>query len=191
MTHSGAPSKAELRARLTSARKLLAQNPANRTALAQQLAQLVQAYQPTRVAAYLPYGDEPDIGGFLDSARESDLELVMPKSRPDGELDWVIWNGQSEPGIFRFDEPLGETTDLASVQVVLLPALAVDLTGHRLGKGKGYYDRALANLNAADTLLVAVVYDDEVLDSLPAETHDHPVHAVVTPTRTIALGTLK
>lgn len=57
--------------------------------------------------------------------------------------------------------------------------MAVDKQGMRLGKGAGYYDRALAGLEVP---VVAVVYDDEFLDAVPHDTHDVPVHGVITPT---------
>jgi 5-formyltetrahydrofolate cyclo-ligase len=64
--------------------------------------------------------------------------------------------------------------------VVVVPALAVDRRGVRLGRGGGYYDRALVHARA-DAVLVALVFDDELVDELPAEEHDRLVTAVVTP----------
>ena len=75
-----------------------------------------------------------------------------------------------------------DPTTLARADIVLVPALAVDRTGVRLGRGGGFYDRALA-LCAPGTPLVAVVRDGEVLDSLPAESHDVPMTHALTPTR--------
>jgi 5-formyltetrahydrofolate cyclo-ligase len=63
-----------------------------------------------------------------------------------------------------------------------VPALAIDQRGNRLGKGKGYYDRALAEASAP---VVAVVYEHELLESLPAEAHDKAVNFAVTPAQTI------
>ena len=62
----------------------------------------------------------------------------------------------------------------------VVPALAVSRDGVRLGRGGGYYDRALAHARPG-AVLVAVVFDDELLDEVPAEAHDHRVTAVVTP----------
>jgi 5-formyltetrahydrofolate cyclo-ligase len=62
----------------------------------------------------------------------------------------------------------------------VVPALAVDHRGARLGRGGGYYDRALSHARP-DATLVAVLFDDELVDHLPAEPHDRPVDAVVTP----------
>ncbi|MEY3538565.1 MAG: hypothetical protein RL645_1379, partial [Actinomycetota bacterium] len=97
-------------------------------------------------------------------------------------LHWVVFEGETQTGIFGFAEPVGAVTDLSGVDLVIAPALAVDQLGNRLGKGKGYYDRALAD---DDIPVVAVVYDDELLESIPVEAHDRPVHAVVTPSQLV------
>jgi len=68
---------------------------------------------------------------------------------------------------------------LSGVDLVLAPALAVDRLGNRLGWGKGHYDRVLATVEPEQ--VVAVVYDDEVLDRVPVEEHDRRVGAVLTP----------
>ncbi|NEC18679.1 5-formyltetrahydrofolate cyclo-ligase, partial [Streptomyces parvus] len=65
----------------------------------------------------------------------------------------------------------------------LLPGLAVDGAGMRLGRGGGSYDRVLARLTAAGAhpSLVVLLYENEVVARVPAEPHDHPVDAVITP----------
>jgi 5-formyltetrahydrofolate cyclo-ligase len=67
---------------------------------------------------------------------------------------------------------------LAAASVVVVPALSVDRDGNRLGRGRGYYDRALSDIKAP---VVAVVYDDELIDVVPAEPHDRRVDAVLRP----------
>ena len=77
--------------------------------------------------------------------------------------------------------PVGSRVDaVARADLVVVPALAVDRYGFRLGRGGGSYDRALARVSAS-TLTVALLHDGELLDRLPAEPHDRPVRAVVTP----------
>ena len=86
-------------------------------------------------------------------------------------------------GRFGLLEPAGPRLGpgaLAAADVVVVPALAVDRRGARLGRGRGYYDRALAHARPG-AVLVAVVFDDELVDALPAEPHDRRVSAVVTP----------
>ena len=74
------------------------------------------------------------------------------------------------------------TGGVAAAQLVIVPALAVDVRGMRLGRGGGSYDRVLARL-APGTPVVALLYDDEVLADVPAEAHDRRVSIAVTPSR--------
>ncbi|TFV62656.1 5-formyltetrahydrofolate cyclo-ligase, partial [Blastococcus sp. CT_GayMR20] len=71
-------------------------------------------------------------------------------------------------------------TAIADADAVVVPALAVDHFGFRLGRGGGYYDRALVHARP-DAVLVTVVFDEERFAELPREAHDRPVGAVVTP----------
>jgi 5-formyltetrahydrofolate cyclo-ligase len=98
-------------------------------------------------------------------------------------LSWAVHTGPLVPGRFGLLEPTGprlDPTAIGSADVVVVPALAVARDGARLGRGGGFYDRALA-LARPDAVLVALVFDDELLDALPVEPHDRRVTAVVTP----------
>lgn len=172
--------KRELRADLKSRRGAREYDPDLASALCVQMAELCLSNGATTVACYLAYGDEPDTELFIDWAIESQIEVLLPVSNQDGSLSWVRFEGQTSPGIFGFAEPVGEPGNLASADLIFIPALAVDSEGQRLGKGKGYYDRALAALEALAPV-VAVVFDEELLESVPTEDHDHPVDAAVTP----------
>lgn len=176
-----------LRAQLTAARGTLAKDPNHPTGLATQLFALAKSLGAEVVAAYLPFGTEPNIGGFVSGASAHGLDLIMPVSNIDGSLHWVHYTGLSSPGIFGFDEPAGEPADLREAQLILIPATAVDQGGNRLGKGKGFYDMALAHPEVTAPI-AAVVYEPEVLNELPVENHDQPVNFIVTPLRTIGVG---
>lgn len=124
------------------------------------------------VAAYVPVGSEP---GFVLDRR---VLLPVTPAEP-GPLDWA-WSGSLAPGPFGLLEPTGPRLGvgaLAGASAVLLPALACSREGVRLGRGAGYYDRSLR----PGPRLIAVVYDDELVDSLPSEPTDVPVHAALTP----------
>ena len=137
------------------------------------------------IAAYLSYGNEPETRPFLNWAQSNDIEVLLPISLVDGQLEWVIFDGETtEDGIHGFAEALGEKKQLDSADLVILPALAVDNNGMRLGQGKGYYDRALSQLDESKPT-VAIIFDEEILDQLPSETHDKPVWAAISPNRTI------
>jgi 5-formyltetrahydrofolate cyclo-ligase len=110
------------------------------------------------------------------------LPVVPARGRA---LSWAVFDGRLAPGRYGLAEPVGPRLPpaaLATVDAVVVPALAVAGDGTRLGRGGGYYDRALP-LTRPGAVLVAVVFDEELLDTLPAGHHDQRVHAVVTPSR--------
>ncbi|MDT0309322.1 5-formyltetrahydrofolate cyclo-ligase [Streptomyces sp. DSM 44917] len=145
------------------------------------------------VAAYVSVGREPGTLPLLNALRGRGVRLLLPVLLPDDDLDWAAYEGpgrlvESERGgRTRLLEPGGPRLGPGAVtgaDVVLLPGLAVDRRGVRLGRGGGSYDRALARLEAAgaEPALVAVVYGHEVVDAdLPRQPHDRPVHAALTP----------
>ena len=114
--------------------------------------------------------------------------MLLPVLLPDDDLDWGRYTGAGGlvPGRMRLLEPGGPRLGPAAVleaDAVLLPGLAVDGRGTRLGRGGGSYDRVLARLAAAGAhpALVVLLHDGELLDRVPAEPHDRPVQAAVTP----------
>ncbi|MET8137745.1 5-formyltetrahydrofolate cyclo-ligase [Streptomyces sp. NPDC005251] len=144
------------------------------------------------VAAYVSVGSEPGTLALLDALRARGVRVLLPVLLADNDLDWGAYTGAGslEPvrhgGKMALLEPLGERLGPAAVQdadAVLLPGLAVDARGMRLGRGGGSYDRVLARLerSGADPALVVLLYDTEVVERIPEEAHDRPVHAVVTP----------
>ena len=180
--------KADLRSRLLAGRRAL--SPARRTAAAEALAaHAVRLAGPGRtVAAYVSVGGEPGTGPLLDALTDRGGRVLLPVLLPDNDLDWAEYTGRDAlvPAGRGLLEPAGPRLGPAAVcgaGLVLLPGLAVDRHGLRLGRGGGSYDRVLARLAAAGTgpLLATLLYEEEVLDEVPAESHDLPVDAAVTP----------
>jgi 5-formyltetrahydrofolate cyclo-ligase len=178
-----------LRSSLSEARIKLSKDTKHPSMIAARLLELTKNLSAKTVAAYLPFGTEPNILGFIQGAAGHGLKLIMPVSQLDGSMRWVEYTGQSEPGIFGFEEPVGTETTLEAAELILIPASATDSAGNRLGKGKGFYDIALSGL-ARKIPLAAVVYDAEVLPELPVEEHDQAVDYVVTPMRIISTARL-
>lgn len=176
-----------LRLKLSEARISHSKSPSAPALLADQINSLANSLRAKVVAAYLPFGTEPNISNFVMGAAAKGIRIIMPVSQPDQSMRWVEYTGISEPGIFGFLEPVGPVANLEQADMILIPASAVDLKGNRLGKGKGFYDIALGQLQVKIPV-AAVVYDQEVLADLPAEPHDQAVDYVVTPNRTIAVG---
>ncbi|MFI0351860.1 5-formyltetrahydrofolate cyclo-ligase [Actinomadura sp. 9N407] len=137
------------------------------------------------VAAYVAIGAEPDTRGLLFAMWKRGTYVLLPRLLPDGDLDWASYEGPDSlapgpRGLLEPTEPARGTGAIASADVVIAPALAVDRRGVRLGRGGGSYDRALARVGPA-ILTVGLIYDDELIDELPFEPHDQHVRAAVTP----------
>jgi 5-formyltetrahydrofolate cyclo-ligase len=136
------------------------------------------------VAAFAP--DETELGhGRLPAAyTQLGVRVLLPVVPSGaGELRWAVDTGRLAPGRFGLLEPLGPRlgpTAIGAADVVVVPAVAVARDGARLGRGGGYYDRALRHVRP-DAVLVALVFDDELVGELPVEAHDQRVTAVVTP----------
>jgi 5-formyltetrahydrofolate cyclo-ligase len=136
------------------------------------------------LAAFVPEETEPGYGRLPAAYTQLGARVLLPVVPQEGrQLTWAVDTGRLGPGRFGLLEPLGPRlgpTAIGAADVVVVPALAVARDGIRLGRGGGYYDRALAHARP-DAVLVALVFDDELVDELPAEAHDRRVTAVVTP----------
>jgi 5-formyltetrahydrofolate cyclo-ligase len=137
------------------------------------------------VCCYLPVGSEPGSVELVTGLAGQGRRVLLPVVVGAAPLDWAIFDGVGSlaPGPFGLREPAGPrlgASAIGTASLVLVPALAVDLAGRRIGKGGGHYDRSLP-LVRAGVPLVAVVRDDEVVDELPAEPHDVPMTAALTP----------
>jgi 5-formyltetrahydrofolate cyclo-ligase len=127
-------------------------------------------------------GTEPPTQPLLDALRAAGVRVLLPVISGE-RLDWASYDGEGAlaQGPLGLAEPTGHrlgSDALSAADVVLVPALAVDRSGHRLGRGRGYYDRALAT---AAGPVIAVVFDDDVIDDVPIEAHDRDVDGWLTP----------
>jgi 5-formyltetrahydrofolate cyclo-ligase len=134
--------------------------------------------------AYVPEPDEPGHRRIPASFTRLGARVLLPVMPPRGhELHWAVDTGRLAHGRYGLLEPVGPRlgpTAVGTADVVVVPALGVARAGTRLGRGGGYYDRALLHARP-DAVVVAVVFDDELLEELPTGPHDRPVTAVVTP----------
>jgi 5-formyltetrahydrofolate cyclo-ligase len=155
-------------------------------ALATRAAALRDALGAGVVAAYVGVGDEPATLPALDALRDAGAAVLLPVTvgaATDPSLAWAWYEGVGRLHRARYGllEPAGDRLPpdaIATADLVLVPALLVDRSGNRLGRGAGYYDRALAGLS---TPTYAVVHDDEVVAALPTEPHDVAVSGALTP----------
>lgn len=142
------------------------------------------------IAAYVPYESEPDCLPLMTRLREAGVRVLVPKLGPGLSRDWAWFEdvddlAERAPG--RPAEPSGEALGadaLAEADAVLVPALGVDRAGYRLGRGGGWYDRALLHVRPG-TPIYALLFDEDVVEDhmLPRGKHDVPVTHVATPTR--------
>ncbi|WP_189774955.1 5-formyltetrahydrofolate cyclo-ligase [Streptomyces tauricus] len=161
-------------------------------ALAARALELPELARARTVAAYVSVGSEPGTRALLDALHARGVHVLLPVLLADNDLDWGTYDGPDSlvsvqlGGRMTLLEPAGGRLGPEGVlgaDAVLLPGLAVDGRGMRLGRGGGSYDRVLARLERAGAgpALVVLLYDSEVVGHVPEEPHDRPVHAAVTP----------
>ena len=133
------------------------------------------------IASYMSYGDEPDTRQLNLELIKAGKTLLLPRINGDN-LEWVLWNGDESQlqQKKKISEPSGSAlTNLAAIEVIIVPALRIDRSGYRLGQGGGYYDRALPHLAAWS---IGLIHPDEISgEDLPREPWDIPLHAAATP----------
>jgi 5-formyltetrahydrofolate cyclo-ligase len=138
-----------------------------------------------QLAAYVPVGAEPGSLDLLDDLVALGTAVLLPVVQDAAELDWSAYTGRGELVVGArgtrqpTSRPLGASA-VAGAEIVLVPALAADHRGTRLGRGAGYYDRALARITAG-TAVVALLHDGELVPRLPNDPWDRPVTAVSSP----------
>ena len=99
------------------------------------------------VAAFMAFGHEPPTDVLVSSMNDLGWTVLLPKVVSDTELAWVPYDGMWDDDLLGIATPSGqEQHELASVRAVFIPAVAASSDGARLGRGKGYYDRALARV---------------------------------------------
>jgi 5-formyltetrahydrofolate cyclo-ligase len=135
------------------------------------------------VAAYYSVGTEPPTRGLVYALWKRGSYVLLPLVRSDNNLDWASYEGPesmapASHGLLEPATPAGAA--ITSADLVIVPALAADRRGHRLGRGRGCYDRALAMVGALIPT-IALLYDGELLDELPAGPHDRTVRMVARP----------
>lgn len=169
-------------------------NHAEAEGIARQIRALASSMgEVTLPALFAPTPLEPDMSLTLGLFERALLPVLLDEAgAPLGAPRWGLWEaGQALVTLGRPPaQPVGEARGAESLKeadLIVIPALAASVDGTRLGQGGGWYDRALMH-RSPTTPVVAVIFDDEVVEAglIPAEPHDVPVDAIVTPTQTIA-----
>ncbi|MEW9533124.1 5-formyltetrahydrofolate cyclo-ligase [Microbispora sp. NPDC049125] len=144
------------------------------------------------VACYWSVGSEPSTQGLVFALWKHGATVILPVQRPDGDLDWAVYDGPDSlaPGPNGMLEPVDTRRGVNAIRtaaLVLVPALAADRsTGIRLGRGKGFYDRALARVGP-NVPTVALLHEGELIEGVPAEAHDQRVRFAALPSGIVRL----
>lgn len=151
------------------------------------------------VACYLSVPPEPGTLQLIAWLASRDVRILLPvisgPKQPDtpvGEPDWAAYDGPDglRQGRMGLIEPATERLGpdaLAEAQLIIAPGLAGNPAGDRLGRGGGWYDRALRHADRG-AVTVLLLNDDEVLDAIPSHRHDRRVDVIITPTRVLQCG---
>ena len=137
------------------------------------------------IAAYYSIGTEPASRSLVYALWKRGSYVVLPVLLPGGDLDWASYEGPDSlvpgpRGVLQPAEPPRGPATVSRADVVLVPAVAVGRSGHRLGRGGGSFDRALARVGE-QVPSIALLYDDELVDEVPVDEHDQAVRAVARP----------
>jgi 5-formyltetrahydrofolate cyclo-ligase len=178
--------KAALRAELLARRQTIAPETTTHAAnaVAETLAQALATSAAATVAGYWPLGDELDPRPAMQRLAAAGHRLALPRMEgPAAALAFHAWTWGNPliRGGFAVMEPAPEQPKVKP-QVVLVPLLAFDARGHRLGYGKGYYDRTLRTLRAAGgaRLAIGLAFALQEVAKVPVAPFDEPLDAIVT-----------
>jgi 5-formyltetrahydrofolate cyclo-ligase len=186
--------KRALRAELRERRGLLsdAQRETAASAIGERLDALVDELGARSISCFLSTTTEPGTREFVARAVRRGIRVLLPVTRADGLLDWAVAtdDGEVGEGLHGLPEPTGEVLGpiaVNDVDLMIVPAAAVDRSGMRMGWGRGYFDKTIGSMEKCPPVY-AVIYDSEIVDSLPREVHDQPVDGIVTPSQTLTLS---
>jgi 5-formyltetrahydrofolate cyclo-ligase len=179
--------KGSLRRRLVTARAAMSDSARMQASrlIRDHVLEMPEVSAAGTIAAYYSIGTEPDTRRLIFALWKRGSYVVLPVLLPDGDLDWASYEGPDSlapgpHGLLQPTEPARGPATVARADIVLVPALAVDARGYRLGRGGGSYDRALARVGG-QVPTIALLYDDELLPAVPIEPHDQRVRLAARP----------
>ena len=189
--------KRALRAELRERRQLLSQAALDAAGqgIREQLDALVERLGVRSLSCFLSTTTEPSTRPFVEAAVARGIRVLLPVTRTDGLLDWSVAtpDGDIAEGLFGLPEPVGDLLGpiaVNDVDLMVIPAAAVDRSGMRLGWGRGFFDKTIGSMERCPPVY-AVIFDSEFVDEVPRDVHDQPVSGVVTPTQTIVIAPVR
>lgn len=176
MTENVAEAKAAIRSQIL-AKRTPALAKSTEAMFSKNLLGLLTDLKPKIVGCYLSFGSEPGTWVFIERALSTRFSIACPRTLDNGEMEFVKFSGKTTKNPLGFQEPIGEPINSSDLELLIAPALAIDRTGRRLGRGGGYFDKFLPKISCQ---VAGVVFQSELLQSLPTEAHDVAVDFAVT-----------
>ena len=177
MAENVANAKRALRERMLKARALSAATEAE-AELTANLLSLISELGVKRIGCYWSFGSEPPTEGFIAQARANGLTISCPRVTENSQMEFVLLDSKFQQNPMGFFEPQGEAIAKSEIELLVIPALAIDSQGNRLGRGGGFFDRFLEEFSG---VIVALVFEAELVEALPTEEHDRKVDFAITP----------
>lgn len=191
MTVADQPTKRQIRQHVIATRSGLAEPVLTQRSgrLLAHIRALVDDGGMRTVTAYVSVEGEPPTGAIIDHLHGAGVRVLLPLLCDDFDLEWAVYQpGATRPGRFGLIEPTTPSLGKAAVtaaELLLCPGVAGTRAGQRLGRGGGSYDRILARATPSASRCL-LLYDDEVLRTLPTEPHDATVDYLITPAEVVA-----
>lgn len=180
--------KADLRKKMTDVRKAAQAKTGEDAAdglAAQILALFDSVPKQTPVSLYWPIGSEIDTQPLMIILCERGHVIGLPRTPVNpGPLTFHSWRPDSEMEMGAMNIPVPKGTPIVVPQILLVPLLAFDQRGFRLGYGGGYYDRTLMQARAQRRVLaIGLAYDQQEIEKVPTDANDQPLDMIITPTQ--------
>lgn len=186
---SNIPAKAELRRRMLVQRQSLSQEQVLELSLrvGKRLEQLQPLKQARVIMAYSSIKNEVYLNRWLDNMRSQGKTILLPRVEGDDlvAVEYRGWEACGN-GPFGINEPDGEPYDTEAIDAILIPGLAFDGSGYRLGYGKGYYDRFLTGISET-VFRCGVAFEFQVVDTIFPGDRDIPMHWIVSDRSEVAV----
>lgn len=148
-------------------------------AIRSRLGELPELTSARAVLVYAAGSTEVDVSGAAADLRGAGITTLYPRVRGENlEVAAVDDPAQLVPGHRDIPEPAGHAIDITAVDAILIPGVAFDLRGGRLGQGGGHYDRLLPRIG--DAVRVGVAFACQIVPTVPRVDHDVPVDLIVT-----------
>jgi 5-formyltetrahydrofolate cyclo-ligase len=141
------------------------------------------------ILGYLPLKDELDLSAALEWGVRASKTIALPRYLPDEGRYCASIITESvatlSPGAFGVREPdaAAPVLSLKQLDFILVPGVAFDPSGRRIGRGKGFYDRLLAETNSSKCVKCGIALDEQIVPRIPSEPHDIAMNVILTPTR--------